>query len=81
MSPELKIAVNGKERALSYRLKSKDSNQVTFDWVDTDSSLHVERRLVLEKEQHRLDTELILRNTGNAPVSYGVSVELNAHTV
>jgi YidC/Oxa1 family membrane protein insertase len=76
VSPVLKIAVNGQDRSLSYGLKSKDANQVTFDWVDTASSLRVERRLVLKEEQHRLDTELILKNTGTAPVSYGVSVEL-----
>ena len=76
LSPELKISVNGQDREMSYRVKSKSAKQLTLDWVDSGSNLRVERRLSMSKDQHRLDTELVLHNTGIAPVSYGVNVEL-----
>lgn len=76
-SPELKITVNGKDRDLSYELSSKTGEQLTMNWTDSESNLKVERRLLMNKEQHTLDTELVLRNQGSAPVSYGVSVILS----
>ena len=76
-SPELKITVNGKARELSYTMRSKTGEELTMDWTDSESNLKVERRLLMTNEHHRLDTELVLRNNGSAPVSYGVNVVLS----
>jgi YidC/Oxa1 family membrane protein insertase len=76
-SPELQITVNGKARDLSYKLRSKSGEKLTMDWIDSESNLKVERQVLMTTEQHRIDTELVLRNNGSSPVSYGVNVLLS----
>ena len=76
-SPELQITVNGKARKLSYKMRSKSGGKLTMDWLDSESNLKVERRVLMTDEHHRIDTELVLRNNGSSPVSYGVNVILS----
>ncbi|MGB0646279.1 MAG: membrane protein insertase YidC [Bradymonadia bacterium] len=75
LSPELQLTINGKLQKIAYSME-RVGEQVIMRWADPQSNLRVERRLSLAKAQHQMETELVLRNAGQAPISYAADVKL-----
>ena len=75
LSPELQLTINGKLEQMSYTIE-RVGEQVIMKWNDSKSNLQIERRLSLGKAQHLMETELVLRNAGQAPISYKANVKL-----